>query len=182
MSCFVLYLQLPVPEMPYYDYRLNSPPRAELSEEEIQLVEEALKLLKQKGIYPYEYMDSFERFKEPTLPPIEAFYSTLKGEGISLKDYARAERVFTHFQMQSLQDYHNLYLLQDVLLLDDVLLAFRDVCQKTYRLDCMHYYTAPGLTWDAGLKYTGVTLDLLTDEEMFLFVEVNGLHMLTFLL
>ena len=127
-------------------------------------------------------MDSFERFKEPTLPPIEAFNSTLKGEGISPKDYKRAKDLFVHFQMHTLQDYHNLYLLQDVLLLDDVLLAFREICLKTYSLDPCHYYTAPGLTWDAGLKYTKVTLDLLTEEDKFLFVEDGirgGISMIT---
>ena len=171
-----------LPDMVDYDYRLNPPTQTSLSEEEIRLVKEDLKLIKQKGIYPYEYMDSFERFKEPTLPPIEAFYSSLKGEGISKEDYARAQRVFVHFQMHSLQDYHNLYLLQDILLLDDVIHAFRKVCRKTYSLDPLHYYTAPGLTWDAGLKYTGVTLDLLTDEDMFLFVEDGirgGISMIT---
>ena len=165
-----------------FDYRVNPTTPTVLSDDEQRLINEALKLLKQKGIYPYEYMDSFERFNEPTLPPIEAFNSSLKGEGISEEDYARAQRVFVHFQMHSLQDYHNLYLLQDVLLLDDVLLAFRDVCMKTYQLDPCHYYTAPGLTWDAGLKYTGITLDLLTDEDMFLFVEDGirgGISMIT---
>ena len=95
----------------------------------------------------------------------------IKGKGISHEDYAIAKRVFEHFDMKTLQDYHNLYLLQDVLLLDDVLRAFRDICLKTYELDPLHYYTAPGLTWDAGLKYTGITLDLLTEEDMFMFVE-----------
>ena len=169
-------------DMVDFDYRHNPPPHITLSEEDNRLVNEDLKLLKQKGIYPYEYMDSFERFKEPTLPKIEAFNSTLKGEGISKKDYARANNIFVHFQMQTLQDYHNLYLLQDVLLLDDVLLAFREVCQKTYGLDPYHYYTAPGLTWDAGLKYTRVTLDLLTDEDMYMFVEDGirgGISMIT---
>ena len=115
-------------DMVDFDYRHNPPPHITLSEEDNRLVNEDLKLLKQKGIYPYEYMDSFERFKEPTLPKIEAFNSTLKGEGISKKDYARANNIFVHFQMQTLQDYHNFYLLQDILLLNDVLLAFRDVC------------------------------------------------------
>ena len=75
--------------------------------------------------------------------------------------------------METLQDYHNLYLLQDIFLLDDILTAFRAVCLKTYGLDPMHYHTAPGLTWDAGLKYTGVTLELITDEEKFLFIEAG---------
>ena len=169
-------------DMQDFDYRYNPPAPPVLSEEEQRLIDEDLVLLKQKGIFPYEYMDSLERFEEPTLPPIEAFKSSRTGEGISEKDYARAKRVFLHFQMQSLQDYHNLYLLQDVLLLDHVLLAFRDVCMKTYQLDPCHYYTAPGLTWDAGLKYTDVTLDLLTNEDMYLFVEDGirgGISMIT---
>ena len=169
-------------DMADFDYRFNPPTPTILTEEENQLVNIDLQLLKQKGIYPYEYMDSFERFNEPTLPPIEAFNSTLKGEGISKADYARAKNIFEHFEMKTLQDFHNLYLLQDVLLLDDVLLAFREVCQKTYGLDPCHYYTAPGLTWDAGLKYTGVSLDLLTDQDMFMFVEDGirgGISMIT---
>ena len=75
--------------------------------------------------------------------------------------------------MKTLQDYHNLYLLQDVMLLDDVLTAFRKVCLKTYQLDPLHYYTASGLTWVAGLKKTGITLHLLTEEDKYLFVEVG---------
>ena len=71
----------------------------------------------------------------------------------------------THFQ------YHNLYLLTDVLLLDDVLLAYRNMCLEYYGLDPWRFYTAPGLTWMAGLKMTGVQLDLLTDEEHYMFIE-----------
>ena len=59
---------------------------------------------------------------------------------------------------------------------------FEMFAKKTYGLDPCHYYTAPGLTWDAGLKYTRVTLDLLTDEDMFLFVEDGirgGISMIT---
>ena len=113
------------------------------------------------------------RFKEVAIPPIEAFQSSLSGGkgSISEKEHAHAKKVFDHFDMKTLQDYHDLYLLQDIFLLDDILTAFRQVCLKTYKLDPLHYYTAPGLTWDAGLKYTGVTLDLLTEKDKFLFVE-----------
>ena len=72
-----------------FDYRFNPTAPPVLSEADNHLINEDLKLLKQKGIYPYEYMNSFDRFQEPTLPPIEAFKSSLKGEGISEKDYAR---------------------------------------------------------------------------------------------
>ena len=157
-----------------YDYRRTPHQQPLFAGEEKQQVDDDLELLKSKGIYPYEYMDSFERFEEREIPPIEAFESRLKaGEGITLEEHEHAEKVFQHFQMETLQDYHNLYLLQDILLLDDVLTAFRKVCINAYGLDPMHYYTAPGLTWDAGLKYTGITLDLLTDEDKFLFVEAG---------
>ena len=168
------------PRMKYYnimaefDYRRTPYQNPILTNEQKQQVEEDLELLRNKGIYPYEYFDSFERFEERTLPPIEAFKSQLNaGEGITEEEYRHAKNVFKHFQMETLQDYHNLYLLQDIFLLDDILTAFRAVCLKTYGLDPLHYHTAPGLTWDAGLKYTGVTLDLITDEEIFMFVEAG---------
>ena len=157
-----------------YDYRRAPHQQPILTDEQKQLVDEDLDLIKSKGIYPYEYMDSFDRFEEREIPPIEAFVSSLKaGEGITKKEHEHAKKVFDHFQMETLQDYHNLYLLQDIFLLDDILTAFRNVCLKTYGLDPFHYHTAPGLTWDAGLKYTNITLDLITDEEQFLFVEAG---------
>ena len=154
-----------------FDYRKNPYIPPILIDEEKQKVEQDFLLIKRKGVYPYEYMDSFSRFEENEIPSQDAFYSKLSGGGISNSDYEHSKKVFEHFSMESLQDYHNLYLLQDILLLDDVLTAFRSICMKTYHLDPMHYYTAPGLTWDAGLKYTNVTLDLLTEEDKFLFVE-----------
>ena len=158
-------------EMAQFDYR-HAPHNIQPSLLEPEEVDEDVNLLSRKGIYPYEYMDSFARFKKLSIPPIEAFQSSLSGgKGISEKEHAHAKKVFEHFEMKTLQDYHNLYLLQDIFLLDDILTAFRQVCLKTYKLDPLHYYTAPGLTWDAGLKYTGVTLDLLTEKDKFLFVE-----------
>ena len=73
--------------------------------------------------------------------------------------------------MKTLQDYHNLYNETDVLLLADVFENFRDICIKNYKLDPAHYYTAPGLAWDAALKITEVELELLSDIDMLLMVE-----------
>ena len=73
--------------------------------------------------------------------------------------------------METLQDYHDLYLKTDVLLLADVFENFRDVCQKSYGLDPAWYYTAPGLAWDAALKVTKVELELLADPDMLLTIE-----------
>ena len=160
--------------MAEFDYRRSPYQQPKLTREQIQQVNEDLQLLKSKGIYPYEYFDSFERFKEHELPPIEAFNSQLNaGTCITIEEYNHAKKVFSHFEMETLQDYHNLYLLQDIFLLDDILTAFRTVCLNTYGLDPMHYHTAPGLTWDAGLKYTGVTLELITDKEKYLFIEAG---------
>ena len=159
-------------DMAEFDYRRDPYVQTIPTRERMDEIEDNLKLLRSKGIYPYEYFDSFERFDESELPPIKAFNSRLNaGSGISEKEYAHAKSVFEHFNMRTLQDYHNLYLIQDVLLLNDVLETFRSICLKTYGLDPLHYHTAPGLTWDAGLKYTDVTLQLITDEEQFLFVE-----------
>ena len=132
---------------------------------------EKLSLVRRKGVYPYEYMDSLERFKENKLPPKEAFYSRLTGEGISDENYEHAKKVWDVFGMKTLQDYHDLYNVTDVLLLADVYENFRNVCMENYNLDPAHYFTAPGLAWDACLKMTNVELELLSDIDMLLMIE-----------
>ena len=130
-----------------------------------------LNLIKRKGVYPYEYMDSIERLKETKLPPKEAFYSKLNNEDISNEDYTHAQKVWRVFKMENFQDYHNLYNETDVLLLADVFENFRDLCLENYELDPAYYYTAPGLSWDASLKTTDVKLELFVNEDMLLMVE-----------
>ena len=136
---------------------------------------EKLSLLKRKGVYPYEWLDSVERLNETQLPSKDAFYSEINGEGISVKDYQHAQKVWKVFNMKTMRDYHNLYNKTDVLLLADVFETFRKVCKKIYKLDPCWYYTAPGLSWDACLKLTGVKLELLTDPDMLLMFE-NGVR------
>ena len=128
-------------------------------------------LLARKGVYPYEYMDSLEKLKETALPPKEAFYSRLNDGGISDEDYVHAQNVWKTFKMEYFKDYHELYNKVDVLLLADVFENFRNICLKNYELDPAHYYTAPGLAWDAALKVTDVNLELLSDIDMLLMVE-----------
>ena len=130
-----------------------------------------LDLLTRKGIYPYKYIDTPEKLKETQLPPKEKFYSRLNDEGISDKDYTHAKKVWKTFKMKNLEDYHNLYNRVDVLLLADVFEKFRVICIKNYNLHPAHYYTAPGLAWDAALKVTKVELELLSDMDMLLMVE-----------
>ena len=128
-------------------------------------------LLYKKGIYPYEYMDSWGRFSETKLPDKEKFYSKLNDEHITDEEYAHAQAVWETFECKTLGDYHDLYVKTDVALLADVFENFRNLCQEQYGLDPAHYYTSPGLSWDALLKKTGVELELFTDPEMYLFVE-----------
>ena len=116
-------------------------------------------------------MDSLERFGETRLPDNDKFYSKLSDEHITEEEYAYAQRVWEDFKCQTLGDYHDLYEKTDVALLADVFENFRNLCQEQYGLDPAHYYTSPGLSWDALLKKTRVELDLFTDLEMHLFVE-----------
>ena len=128
-------------------------------------------ILKQKGFYPYEYMDKVERFKENKPPPLKAFYSKLSGRGITKTDYKHVWNVWNTFNMKNLKDYHELYNISDVLLLADVFENFRDLCLKIYKLDPVYYFTAPGLAWDACLKMTNIQLELLSDVNMLLMFE-----------
>ncbi|CAH3196323.1 unnamed protein product, partial [Porites evermanni] len=128
-------------------------------------------LLTRKGVYPYDYVSSLDKFLETHLPPKEEFYSKLNDEDISDKDYQHAISVFNTFKCRSIRDYHDLYLKSDVLLLADVFENFRKTCLKHYNLDPAHYYTSPGLAWDACLKTTGQHLQLLHDYDMLMMFE-----------
>jgi len=131
-----------------------------------------LVLLKKKGVYPYDYIDSFQRFEERKLPPIKEFYSVLKKKtDISQDEYQHAQEVWDAFGIQNLGQYHDLYLKTDVLLLADVFENFRETCLNHYRLDPCHYMTSPGLAWDAMLKMTKIHLELISDIDMQLFIE-----------
>ena len=116
-------------------------------------------------------MDSFYRFLETQLPPIEKFHSSLTDERTSHIDYQDAPKVWKTFSCETLGDYHDLYLKIDVTLLADVFQTFRRTCKNAYKLDSLHYYTAPGLPWDALFKYTGIELEFLTDSDQHLLIE-----------
>ena len=132
--------------------------------------DEKLDLMIRKGVYPYGYMDSFEKFKEQ-LPSKEEFYSVLNDEHISDDDYEHAKKVWETFSMKNMGEYHDKYLTSDILLLADVFESFRKTCIEYYKLDPCHYFTSPGLSWDAMLKMTGIQLELMTDIDMFQFIE-----------
>ena len=132
---------------------------------------EKLELVKKKGIYPYEYFNGFKKSKESKLPDIDRFFSSLKDCAISEKEYQRACNVWKVFEIKNLGQYHDLYLKADVLLLCDVFETFISVCSKDYGLDPCHYYSSPGLSWDAMLKMTAIELQKIDNIEIHLFLE-----------
>ena len=132
---------------------------------------EQFNLMKQKGIYPYDHMDSFDRFNETKLPVQQDFYSILNNEHISDEQYKHAQNVWNTFNLKTMGDYHDLYLKSDILLLADVFENFRKTCLQYYKLDPCHYFTSPGLSWDAMLKMTDIKLELMVDIDMFQFIE-----------
>ena len=116
-----------------------------------------------KGSYPYQYFTDMSKFADTELPPACYFKS--------VDDWMHAENVWREFDMHTLGDYHDVYLKSDVCLLTDVFENFRVFAMEQYGLDPIHYLTLPSFAWDACLKYTGVELDLMSDENMYLFFE-----------
>ena len=129
-------------------------------------------MLLRKRVYPYEYMNGWDKFNEKTIPGKELFYSNLTLENISETDYAHANNnVFKNLNINNLGEYHDLYVRSDTLLLADIFENFKKSCLKNYELDPAHFVSLPGLAWHAYLKKTNVELELLMDYDMLLMVE-----------
>ena len=142
----------------------------------------SLKLLKQKGTYTYKYMGSFKRFNEEKLPDKKNFYISIKdgkiGDDGKISDgridfnhYLTCKKTWNKFKMKKIADYHDHYLQKDVLLLTDVYEKFINISLKYYGLDPCHYFSALGLSWDAMLKMTGITLEKISDIGKYLFLK-----------
>ena len=116
-------------------------------------------------------MDSFKKFSENKLPERCKSFSFLKDVCISEKDYWKANNIWNVFKMNTMGDYHELYLKTNVLLLAVVFEKFINTCLDYYGLDPCHYFSSPGLSWNAMLKMTKIELDLISDIDMHLFIE-----------
>ena len=150
---------------------VNNLPDGALNNLEKYFTTVQVKLLKQKGFFPYDYMDNIEKLKDTKPPPQQAFYSKLTGKGINNYNYNHVLNVWKTFKMKTFKEYLELYNITDVLLLADVFENFRNICLKNYGLDPVYYYTAPGLAWDAMLKMTKINLELLSDVDKLLMIE-----------
>lgn len=125
--------------------------------------------MRQKGVFPYSYVDTLPKLNETHLPSKEDFFDKLNNEPVKEDDYDRAREVWNLFDCKTLGEYSDLYLKVDVLLLADIFENFRKICMKTYKLDPAYYVTTASLSWDSMLRYTGVELELLTDIDMLHF-------------
>ena len=137
-----------------------------------------LEILKRKDAYPYEWLDSYEKFKYPSLPEKKYFYSSLRdgkrdrsNGHISDEQYQHLQNVWDTFNFNTFKDFHNHYLKKDVLLLADVFEKFVSTCLRYYNLDPCRYFSAPGLSLDAMLKMTGVELEKISDPDNYMFFE-----------
>ena len=146
--------------------------------------EEQFKLLTKKGVYPYDYMTSWSRLSETELPPIEAFQSNLaKGilfqndekqeniVNISSDQYEHAKNVWNAFKIRNLNEYTMLYLITDVLLLADIFENFRKVSKERYQLEPCNYVSLPSFSYDCMLKMTKAKIELIQDQNIYLFME-----------
>lgn len=136
-----------------------------------ELNDNQFNLLTKKGVFPYDFMESFNKFNLESLSEKQNFYNRLEGNNISDKQYAHVQRIWNTFNIKSLGEYTDLRIRTDILLLADVFQQFRRSSHKTHSLDPVHYYTLPDYTWDCMLFKTRQTLELLTDIDMLMFVE-----------
>jgi DNA polymerase type B, organellar and viral len=129
-------------------------------------------LLTQKGVYPYSFLNKWEKFDILTNDlKKEDFKNDLTGDEITDEDFKFYNEVCSLMNIQTLGEYHDLYLKTDILLLADVFENFRKTCLNYYELDPCHYFSAPGLAWDACLKMTEIKLELLSDIDMYNFLD-----------
>ena len=136
-----------------------------------------LETLKRKDAYPYEWVDSYEIFKQPSLPEKKCFKSSLRDAKRDRSDGHTSDEQEQHlqnvwdiFNFNSFEDFHDHYLRKDVLLLVDIFEKFISTNLKYYNLDPCHYFSAPALSWDAMLRMTGVTLEKINDPDKYMFL------------
>ena len=126
-----------------------------------------LKLLQQKGYYPYSYVSGREKFSEKSLPPLNEWRNTLEGNAVTItqENLNHAKTMWNTLNCQTLQDYHDAYLKTDCALLACVCEFHRELSFSTYKLDCMHFYTLPNMAKEASLRICKAEVELLTERE-----------------
>ena len=124
---------------------------------------------KQKGMFPYDFLDNTDKFKFKDIPDISTFYDTLSDSPCTVENYQRAQEVWKY--CNPFRDYHDFYLKCNVLILADFMEKLRNNCLENFHLDPANYVSLPGWSWEAALKMSKVELELLDNGEMYAFFE-----------
>ena len=131
--------------------------------------------LRNKQYFPYNYFTNLNKLYDTQLPiDKESWYNELKKENIKDDELEYAKMIYNKYNCKTLKDYTELYLKSDVNLLCEIFENFRDLSLKTYQLDPAWYFTTPGFSWDAALKYSKIKLELLKDREIIDFFIEKG--------
>jgi hypothetical protein len=125
------------------------------------------KILRFKGIYPYRWVDTVEKFRGTRLPSIEWFDNDLTGEKCSQERYNNALELWKELKCVTFKDYHMSYLESEVVLLAEMFENYRNSCMKMFELDPVRFVSVQSMTMTNWLKYTGLTLDVLSDNTMY---------------
>ena len=127
------------------------------------------KLCRSKGIFPYDYINSFDKFNETQLPTKDKFYSILNQSNITDQEYEPAQKMWNFYKCGNMGDYNDMHLKIDIYILADCFESFT----SKFKLNPCNYVSAPSLAWDVLLHKSKIELELLTDLNMFLMIKNN---------
>ena len=129
-------------------------------------------LLEEKISFPYEWLTK-ENIYDKKLPSIDKFYSSLKLQNISKKEYDKTIEIFNGLKCENVKDFLEIYMKLDICLQVDIFNVFRNTIWDKFQIDCSKYITSCSLSLDLMLKYTGVKIQLFKDITMFDYVDSN---------
>ena len=126
--------------------------------------------LKKKTCFPYEWLNEGNIF-DKELPLIDKFYSNLKLQNISQKEYDKTIDIYKKLGCKNIKDYLKIYMKLDICLQADIFNVFRNTIWNRFEIDCSKYITSCSLSLDLMLKYTKVKIQLFKDITMFDYVD-----------
>ena len=127
-------------------------------------------MLKEKICFPYEFLTK-ENIYDKELPSIDKFYSSLKLQNITQKQYDKTIEIYKKLECKNIKEFLNIYMKLDICLQADVYNVFRKCIWDKFEVDCSKYITSCSLSLDLMLKYTGVRIQLFKDITMFDYVD-----------
>ena len=123
-------------------------------------------LMKYKVCFPYEFITKENIYNE-NLPAIENFYSSLKLDNISEKDYNKTLEIYKKLNCKNIKEYLDIYLKLDICLQADIFNVFKNAIWNKFEIDFSKYITSCSLSLDLMLKYTGIKIELVRDISIF---------------